>query len=39
MLNPRTSLGNKSDVNWILLKLSPKLEVIAFANVVFPEPG
>ena len=28
MLNPRTSLGNKSDVNWILLKLSPKLVVI-----------
>ena len=39
MLYPRTSLGNKSDVNWILLKLSPKLDVIALANVVFPEPG
>ena len=38
MLNPRTSLGNKSDVNWILLKLSPKLDVIALANVVFPTP-
>ena len=37
MLNPRTSLGNKSDVNWILLKLSPKLDVIALANVVFPD--
>ena len=35
-LNPNISLGNKSDVNWILLKFNPKFNVSAFANVVLP---
>ena len=39
ILYPKISLGNKSDVNWILLKFKPKFNVIVFASVVLPDPG
>ena len=38
-LKPKISLGNKSDVNCILLKSKLRAAVIDFANVVFPVPG
>ena len=38
-LTPLTSLGSRSGVNWIRLKLLPTLRAIALARTVFPTPG
>ena len=39
MVTPVTSLGSRSGVNWMRLKVRPSERAIDFASVVFPTPG